>query len=125
MTFHHLVHTGQHVINVAVRKTRINSDPKDVVHDEVGIRKITDNSIFTIGIGWLARQIASRQQSGRNLLRFQDRHHVAASEGSFRPYCKRKSKPTGLRSWRCFREDKEFFEIVKPLAQLLVVSPTA
>src|ERR1700724_3619308 len=77
-------------------ETRIDADPKQLVHDQIRIGKAPDCSIPHVAVGRLAREVASEQGAAGDLPLLEEMNHLRAGKRSIRFYRQRKAEPTWI-----------------------------
>ena len=90
-----------HKLQRRLTQPRINTDPEDLLHDEIGRSQGADRAKRGVPVGRLAYQITSKEQAGGHAPLLKVRHDLLAIERGRRPDGKRIAKPTGFGADRC------------------------
>ncbi len=102
-----------HIVEHGGSETGIDADPKDAIHDEIGVGQGPDSAMRNGRVGRLPKQIACEQQPRRDFVRFEVGDQAVTRERRFGSDGERESKPARLRMRGRFREDKELLQIAQ------------
>lgn len=82
------------------RKSRVDPNPEDIVHYEIGYRQIADNSLFDILVGRLAHKIAAEEKAGADFMFVEPFDNAVTVEWRIFFHRNRKTEPArlGIRS---------------------------
>ena len=73
-----VVHYVQHKVDLLFAKPVVDADPEDVLHHEVGVRHLTDDTVFDVAVGRLAHQIAAEEQPCGDSVALKRPNHLVA-----------------------------------------------
>ena len=100
------------------RDARIDAEPQQLLHHEIGVGERPDLPVFDVGVGRLPEQISGEQKARGYLLLLEVTDEFMPGERRVGAHGDGKAKPTRIRSGRSFGQDQEIAKRGQPFPQL-------